>query len=88
VVLVGLGRVRWAASAGGRETAPETSSRFGPQRTWADSEGQRKLFRRHITLSHGVDAQRCAQIYYDIASDGRVEVAWVGEHRPTVGEDT
>ena len=36
----------------------------------------------------GVDAQRCAQIYYDIAGDGRVELAWVGEHRPTVSEDT
>jgi hypothetical protein len=68
--------------------SPETSSRFGPQRTWADSDGKRKLFRRHITLGHGVDAQRCAQIYYDIASDGRVELAWVGEHRPTVSEDT
>ena len=68
--------------------SPETTSRFGPQRTWADSEGQRKLFRRHITLGHGVDAQRCAQIYYDVASDGRIEIAWVGEHRPTVSEDT
>ena len=68
--------------------SPETSSRFGLQRTWADSDGKRKLFRRHITLGHGVDAQRCAQIYYDIASDGRIELAWVGEHRPTVSEDT
>ena len=67
--------------------SPETSSCFGPQRTWADSEGQRKLFRRHITLGHGVDAQRCAQIYYDVASSGRIEIAWVGEHRPTVSED-
>lgn len=77
------GGARWKP-----KDSPETSSRFGPQRTWADSDGKRKLFRRHITLGHGVDAQRCAQIYYDIASDGRVEVAWVGEHRPTVSEDT
>ena len=68
--------------------SPETSSRYGGQRTWADGDGQRKLFRRHITLGHGVDAQRCAQIYYDIASNGRIELAWVGEHRPTVSEDS
>ena len=42
----------------------------------------------HITVGHGVESQRCAQIYYDIASDGLVELAWVGEHRPTVSEDT
>ena len=81
-------KVTGAAARWKPKDSPETSSRFGPQRTWADSEGKRKLFRRHITLGHGVDAQRCAQIYYDIASDGRVELAWVGEHRPTVSEDT
>jgi hypothetical protein len=80
-------KVPGAALAGGRDS-PETVSRFGTQRTWADSDGKRKLFRRHITLGHGVDTQRCAQIYYDVVSDGRVEVAWVGEHRPTVSEDT
>lgn len=68
--------------------SPDTTARFGNQRTWAGGDGKRKLFRRHITLGHGVDAQRCAQIYYDVASDGRVELAWVGEHRPTVSEDT
>jgi hypothetical protein len=50
--------------------SPETTARFGAQRTWAGRDGARKLFRRHITVGHGVDAQRCAQIYYDIASDG------------------
>lgn len=38
--------------------------------------------------AHGVDVQRCVQIYYDAAGDGRIELAWVGEHRPTVSEDT
>jgi len=66
----------------------ETTGRYGSYRTWSDLSGHRKLFRRHITLGHGVGAQRCAQIYYDITSDGIVEVAWVGEHRPTVSEDT
>ena len=68
--------------------SPDTSARFGAQRTWADKSGARKLFRRHITLGHGVDAQRCAQVYYDVTTDGRIELAWVGEHRPTVSEDT
>ena len=68
--------------------SPETSARFGAQRTWADRSGTRKPFRRHITLGHGVDAQRCAQVYYDVTADGRIELAWVGEHRPTVSEDT
>jgi hypothetical protein len=68
--------------------SPETTAKFGAQRTWAGRDGTRRLFRRHITVGHGVDAQRCAQIYYDIASDGLVELAWVGEHRPTVSEDT
>ncbi|MEZ4448846.1 MAG: hypothetical protein R3B09_05135 [Nannocystaceae bacterium] len=76
-------QARWRPKDG-----PETSSRFGAQRTWAGSDGERKLYRRHITVGHGVDPQRCAQIYYDIAGDGRVELAWVGEHRPTVSEDT
>lgn len=71
------GSARWRP-----RDSPETVSGFGSQRTWADRDGKRKLFRRHITLGHGVDTQRCAQIYYDVASDGRVEVAWVGEHRP------
>jgi len=43
----------------------------------------RRLFRRHITLGHGVNVQRCAQIYFDVAGDGRIELAWVGEHQPT-----
>jgi len=77
------GSARWRP-----RDSPETASRFGTQRTWAGQDGKRKLFRRHITLGHGVDTQRCAQIYYDVASDGRVEVAWLGEHRPTVSEDT
>lgn len=76
-------QARWRPKDG-----PETSSRFGGHRTWAGSDGERKLYRRHITVGHGVDPQRCAQIYYDITGDGRVEVAWVGEHRPTVSEDT
>ncbi len=77
------GSARWRP-----RDSPETVARFGTQRTWADGDGKRKLFRRHITLGHGLDTQRCAQIYYDVVSDGRVEVAWVGEHRPTVSEDT
>ncbi|MBL9104952.1 MAG: hypothetical protein JNL82_28665 [Myxococcales bacterium] len=68
--------------------SPDTTARFGGQRTWVGGDGTRKLFRRHLTLGHGVDAQRCAQIYYDVAGDGRIEIAWVGEHRPTVSEDT
>lgn len=32
---------------------------------------------------NGHDAQRC-----DIAGDARIELAWVGGHRPTVSEDT
>ena len=28
------------------------------------------------------------QIYNDVLNDGRVEVAWVGEHRRTVSVDT
>ena len=75
-------QARWRS-----KDSPETTARFGAQRTWAGRDGTRKLFRRHITVGHGVDAQRCAQIYYDIASDGLVELAWVGEHRPTISED-
>lgn len=68
--------------------SPDTTARFGAHRTWFDRSGNRKLFRRHVTLGHGVDPQRCAQIYYDVAPDGRIELAWIGEHRPTVSEDT
>lgn len=75
-------------SSGRPRDSTETTARFGAQRTWAGRDGKRQLFRRHITIGHGVDAQRCAQIYYDIASDERIEIAWVGEHRPTISEDT
>lgn len=64
-----------------------TTTTFGAQRTWVDRNGARKLYSRHLTLGHGVDAQRCAQIYYDVTSDGRIELAWIGEHRPTVSEE-
>jgi hypothetical protein len=83
-----LQKVTGAAARWRPKDSPDTTARFGSQRTWSGSDGTRKLFRRHITVGHGVDAQRCAQIYYDIAGDGRVELAWVGEHRPTVSEDT
>ena len=82
VKITGAG-ARWRP----RDSA-ETSNHFGGQRTWAGVDGDRKLFRRHITLGHSVSAQRCAQIYYDVLGDGRIELAWVGEHRPTVSEDT
>lgn len=68
--------------------SPETLKAFGRERTWADAGGTAKTFGRHITLGHGVSAQKCLQIYYDVLADGRIEVAWCGEHRPTVGEDT
>jgi hypothetical protein len=41
-----------------------------------------------VTLGGSVNPQRCLQLYYDVLSDGRIEIAWVGEHRPTVGKDT
>ncbi|MCA9638723.1 MAG: hypothetical protein KC420_21990, partial [Myxococcales bacterium] len=68
--------------------SPETARAFGAQRTWAGEDGKAKLFTRHVTLGHGLDARGCLQIYYDVLADGRVEVAWVGEHRPTVSVDT
>lgn len=68
--------------------SPSTIAKFGTQRTWTSSDGQRKLYARHVTLGGSVNPQRCLQIYYDVLSDGRVEIAWVGEHRPTVGKDT
>ncbi len=68
--------------------SPETSRAFGAQRTWAASDGAKRLFTRHVTLGHGVDARACLQVYYDVTSEGRIEVAWVGEHRPTVSVDT
>ncbi|MBC8068093.1 MAG: hypothetical protein IAG13_07155, partial [Deltaproteobacteria bacterium] len=68
--------------------SPQTIAKFGGQRTWTSVEGQRKLYSRHVTLGGSVSPQRCLQVYYDVLSDGRVEVAWVGEHRPTVGKDT
>ena len=83
-----LQKVTGAAARWRPRDSAETSGRFGGHRTWAGSDGHRRLFRRHITLGHGVDVQRCAQIYYDVAGDGRIELAWVGEHRPTVSEDT
>ena len=68
--------------------SPETSRAFGAQRTWMGSDGVKRLFTRHVTLGHGVDARTCLQVYYDVTSEGRIEVAWVGEHRPTVSVDT
>lgn len=77
------GQARWKP-----KDSPETLRAFGRDRTFVDSTGTPKLFGRHITLGHGVSALKCLQIYYDVLADGRIEIAWCGEHRPTVGEDT
>jgi hypothetical protein len=68
--------------------SPSTTSKFGAQRTWTDAEGRRKLYFRHVTLGGSVNPTRCLQVYYDVLPDGRIEIAWIGEHRPTVGKDT
>jgi hypothetical protein len=68
--------------------SPETTRRFGESRTWIDSVGSAKRFGRHITIGGSVSPTRCLQIYYDVLADGRIEIAWCGEHRPTVGHDT
>lgn len=67
--------------------SPQTLARFGGSRHWKCGQGTPKLFSRHVTLGGSVDAARCLQIYYDRAEDGRLEIAWVGEHRPTVSRD-
>lgn len=67
--------------------SPQTLARFKGTRHWESVERARKLYRRHITVGGSVDGERCLQIYYDIAKDGRVEVAWVGAHRPTVSRN-
>jgi hypothetical protein len=77
------GMARWKP-----KDSPETIAAFGRDRTWTDSMRALKLFKRHITLGHGVDPGKCMQIYYDVAADGRVEIAWCGEHRRTVSADT
>jgi hypothetical protein len=68
--------------------SPETVAKFGKDRTFTDSTRTPKLFTRHVTLGHGVNSKKCLQIYYDVLGDGRIEIAWVGEHRSTVSEDT
>lgn len=68
--------------------SPETVAKFGKDRTFTDSTRTPKLFGRHVTLGHGVNSKKCLQIYYDVLGDGRIEIAWCGEHRPTVSEDT
>jgi hypothetical protein len=68
--------------------SPSTTGAFGSARTWVDTTGGPKLFRRHVTLGGSVSATRCLQVYYDVLADGRLEIAWCGEHRPTVSEDT
>lgn len=76
-------QVRWRP-----KNSPQTTTTFGAQQTGIDRNGARRLYRRHLTLGYGISPQRCAQIYYDITSDGRIAIAWIGEHRPTVSEDT
>lgn len=68
--------------------SPETVAKFGKDRTFTDSTRKPKLFTRHVTLGHGVNSKKCLQIYYDVLGDGRIEIAWCGEHRSTVSEDT
>lgn len=67
--------------------SPETTAKFGDSRRWKGVDGEPKLFRRHLTIGGSVNAERCLQIYYDVLPDGRIEVAWIGEHRPTVSRD-
>ncbi|MFV8752264.1 hypothetical protein ACNOYE_17080 [Nannocystaceae bacterium ST9] len=68
--------------------SPETVAKFGKDRTFTDSNRKPKLFTRHVTIGHGVNSKKCLQLYYDVLGDGRIELAWCGEHRPTVSEDT
>jgi hypothetical protein len=84
VLVKALGaKARWKP-----KDSPETVAKFGRDRTWSDSSGVSKLFTRHITVGHGVNPKKCLQIYYEVLGDGRIEIAWCGEHRATVSEDT
>lgn len=82
-----LERVFGRAAKWKSKDSPQTVARFGDTRRWKGEDGVTKLFGRHVTVGGSVDPERCLQVYYDVMTDGRVEVAWVGEHRPTVSRD-
>lgn len=83
-----LARVFGNSASWRSKDSRETTARFGHERTWHSSHGTPRLYQKHITLGGSVNPSRCLQIYYDILEDGRIEIAWCGEHRSTVSRDT
>lgn len=77
------GKARWR-----RKDSSETVATFSDKRRWPDSAGNVRLFERHVTLGRGETADMCAQLYYRVGANGRIEIAWVGEHLPTVSKNT
>lgn len=66
--------------------SPQTSKKF--TRNFVSSTGISKEYKLHITFGHGEKTTANMQIYYDYTSNGLAEIAYVGEHLPTVGVNT
>lgn len=77
------GKARWR-----RKDSSETVKTFRDKRRWLDSAGVTRLFERHVTLGGGEAADSCVQIYYRVNAKGKIEIAWVGKHLPTVSKNT
>lgn len=71
-----------------RKDSPETVAAFSDKRRWSDSTGVTQVFERHVTIGRGEASDACIQIYYWVSPAGKVEIAWVGEHLPTVSKNT
>ena len=68
--------------------SPQTLKKFKDDRTFTCSNGQRKLFKMHVTFGGSEDPYKNAQLYYDVLPNGQIEVAHVGRHLRTVSHNT
>jgi len=77
------GQARWRP-----KDSNATIGAFGQDRSWPGLDGKPHVFGKHVTLGGGGQDRAYLQVYYRVGESGRIEVAWVGEHRRTVSRDT
>jgi hypothetical protein len=66
----------------------QTVGTFGNERKFKSATGEKKLYKKHVTLGGGMGRETHIQLYYDYLPDGKVEIVYAGEHLPTFGKDT
>lgn len=68
--------------------SPQTRRAFAGSRDFISQSGERVSFKDHVTIGHGASKQTCMQVYFRFLPSGQAEIAYAGEHLPTVSVNT